>query len=144
MTAVQFHFNVQDRMTYACRLLRKALRTVDGISVVGNEDELEKLNLQLWAFEPTEFLPHVFVRSSSGRSAARDLTPLWLVPDLTLAPPSHSVLVNLRSEPVVSFEQFTRLVEVVSTRDDDREAARTRWRHYTKMGYAIEKFEVKT
>lgn len=131
-------------MTYTCRLLRKALRTVAGISVLGDEDELDKLNLQLWAFDPTEFLPHVLVRSRSPRSVAQDLTPLWLVPDLTLAPRGHSVLVNLSPDPVVSFEQFARLVEVVSTRDDDREAARSRWRHYTKMGYAIEKFEVKT
>ena len=27
MTEVQFHFNVPDRLVYACRLLRKALRS---------------------------------------------------------------------------------------------------------------------
>ncbi len=143
MTAIQFHFNVPDRTAYTCRLLRKALRTVTGISVLGENEELERLNLQLWTFEPTEFLPHVYLRSKAQHSHALLLTPLWLVTDLDLSPTEHSVLVNLGPEPVMATERYGRLVEIVSTNDDDREAARKRWRHYTKMGHAIEKFEVK-
>ena len=143
MTAIQFHFSVPDRLTYACRLLRKALRTVAGISVLGATEELERLNRQLWTFEATEFLPHVLVPSSEPPPSSHRVTPLWLLTDLSLAPLQHSVLVNLGSAPVLGLERFARLIEIVSTQEDDREDARLRWRHYTKFGYAIEKFEVK-
>ncbi len=142
MTAIQFHFNVSDRLAYACRLLRKALRTVSGISVLGEAEELARLNRQLWTFEPAEFLPHLLLRTGAPPAAQGDITPLWLLTDLVLSPPQHSVLVNLGAAPVSGFDRFARLVEVVSTQANDREAARSRWRHYAALGYAIEKFEV--
>jgi len=37
---------------------------------------------------------------------------------------------------------FERLVEIVSTDDGDRAAARARWKHYASRGYQIEKHEV--
>jgi DNA polymerase III subunit chi len=142
MTVIQFHFNAPDRVAYACRLLRKALRTVSGVSVLGQTDELERLNRQLWTFEPAEFLPHVLLRAGEPPAGPRSAAPIWLLADLALSPPQHPVLVNLGAALASGFERFDRLVEVVSTQADDREAARSRWRHYAGLGYAIEKFEV--
>jgi DNA polymerase-3 subunit chi len=54
----------------------------------------------------------------------------------------HDVLLNLGAEPPTGFESFERLVEIVSTDDDDRAAARARWKHYAARGYQIEQHEV--
>ena len=41
MTEIAFHFNVQDRIAYACRLLRKAYRSAAQVGVVGEAALLE-------------------------------------------------------------------------------------------------------
>ena len=142
MTELQFHFNVPDRLAYACRLLRKAMRKVAGISVLGDVGDMERLNRQLWSFESAEFLPHVFVRGDAAVAPALVRTPLWLLTDLAQLPAEHKVLVNLGAAPVRSVERFDRLVEIVSTDANDRDAARLRWRHYAGLGLPIQKFEV--
>ena len=142
MTEIQFHFNVPDRLAYACRLLRKAMRKVAGVSVVGDAGDLERLNRQLWSFEAAEFLPHVFVRGADEVAPRLAHTPLWLLTDLGRSPPEHKVLVNLGFAPVSEVDRFDRLVEIVSTDANDREAARLRWRHYAGLGLSIQKFEV--
>jgi DNA polymerase III subunit chi len=142
MTEIQFHFNVPDRLGYACRLLRKAMRKVSGISVLGEADEMERLNRQLWSFEPSEFLPHVLVRGADAVAPALAQTPLWLLTDLACSPSEHKVLVNLGAAPVSGLDRFDRLVEIVSTEENDRDAARLRWRHYAGLGMPIQKFEV--
>jgi DNA polymerase-3 subunit chi len=48
-----------------------------------------------------------------------------------------AVLVNIGDTFPDEFAQFERVIEVVSTRDDDRALARERWRHYTRLGYTI-------
>lgn len=142
MTSIQFHFNVPDRLAYACRLLRKATRKVSGITVLGDEAELERLNRQLWMFEPTEFLPHLLLKANQAVAAPLAATPVWLMTRVEQSPPQHTTLVNLGAEPVAGFERYERLVEIVSTDAQDRDAARARWRHYAAMGCSIEKFEV--
>lgn len=142
MTEVQFHFNVPDRLVYACRLLRKAMRKVAGISVFGDSGDMERLNRQLWSFEPTEFLPHVLVRGAEVAVPSVIQAPLWLLTDLAQSPADHKVLVNLGVDPVSGLDRFDRLVEIVSTEEHDRDAARRRWRHYAGLGLSIQKFEV--
>lgn len=141
MTRVSFHFNVPDRLDYACRLLRKATRQNARITVTGPGPALAELDRALWSFEPTEFIPHVMLREGEAlREVLRD-TPVCLAATLSGAP-HHEVLLNLGAEPPAGFETFERLIEIVSTDDDDRAAARARWKHYAARGYAIEKHEV--
>ena len=60
MTRVDFHFNVSDKIDYACRLIRK-IRRADQKAVVFCDDEarLRELDAALWNFAPLEFIPHV-------------------------------------------------------------------------------------
>ncbi|WP_280150378.1 DNA polymerase III subunit chi [Piscinibacter sp. XHJ-5] len=142
MTEVQFHFNVPDRLLYACRLLRKALRSgAAGVAVSGPGDTLGRLDRTLWTFEPQEFIPHVLLRGGETLAPRLRRTPIWLVERAELAA-HHPVLVHLGEEPAAGFESFGRLIEIVSTDDDERAAARRRWKHYAGRGYAIQKFEV--
>jgi DNA polymerase-3 subunit chi len=141
MTEIHFHFNVPDRMGYACRLLRKAVRSMSGgVTVSAPASTLARLDSALWTFEPQEFLPHVLVRSGEGVPPRLRRTPIWLVeqPD---AAAHHEVLVHLGDEPAAGFESFGRLIEIVSTDAAERESARRRWKHYAGRGYDIRKHE---
>jgi len=141
MTRVSFHFNVPHRLDYACRLLRKATRQNARITVTGPTPVLAELDRALWSFEPTEFIPHVLLRDGQALPERLGATPVCLAATLAGAP-HHDVLLNLGAEPPAGFESFERLIEIVSTDDEDRAAARARWKHYAARGYAIEKHEV--
>ena len=58
MTEVMFHFNVPDKLGYACRLLRKAYGAGSKVGVVADESTLQPLDTALWSFSAVEFLPH--------------------------------------------------------------------------------------
>lgn len=141
MTEVQFHFNVPDRLAYACRLLRKALRIgSSGVAVTAPAATLARLDRTLWTFEPGEFIPHVLVHGDGAPPPRLRRTPIWLVERAEQAA-HHPVLVHLGDAPAEGFESFPRLIEVVSTDAEEREAARARWKHYSARGYEIKKFE---
>lgn len=141
MTEVHFHFNVPDRLLYACRLLRKALRSASGVAVTAPPATLSRLDRTLWTFEPQEFIPHLLLRAGDTVPPRLARTPIWLVEEAEQGA-RHPVLVHLGDEPAVGFESFGRLIEIVSTDGDEREAARRRWKHYAARGYAIHRHEV--
>lgn len=47
------------------------------------------------------------------------------------------MLLNLGTQLPAGFEQYQRVIEVVSVDDEDRQQARGRWKHYTELGYTI-------
>lgn len=142
MTEVSFHFNVPDRTEYTCRLLRKATRQGAKVVVTGPGDVLSGLDRALWTFDPLEFLPHALLRANQPVPERLRDTPVWLLED-SAASVHHEVLLNLGHEPPAGFESFARLIEIVSTDEDDRIAARGRWKHYDSRGYTIVRHEVK-
>ena len=139
MTEVSFHFNLADRLDYACRLLRKVWRRGLRVAAVGPEPLLQELDRALWCFEPREFVPHAHLRQARSTVAAH--TAVWLAPATEGLPPA-SVLVNLGQEVPAGFERFERLIELVSREPADRQAARRRWKHYAERGYQIQTHEV--
>jgi DNA polymerase-3 subunit chi len=141
MTEVSFHFNVPDRTEYTCRLLRKALRKGAQVVVTGTPQVLSNLDRALWSFDPLEFVPHAMARPGHEIAARLRTTPVWLVADLAQAG-HHDVLVNLFDAAPAGFESFARVIEIVTPDENDRAAARQRWKHYASRGYAIEKHEV--
>lgn len=140
MTEISFHFNVPDRSAYACRLLRKATRRGARVAVTGTADLLGRLDRDLWAFDPVEFIPHLWLRAGQPVTERLRETPVWLVEEPNSAA-HHDVLVNLGERSPAGFESYARLIEIVSTAPDDRAAARTRWRHYADRGYPITRYE---
>ena len=141
MTVVEVHFNAQDALLYACRLLRKAVRQGSGVAVTAAGETLARLDLLLWSFDPIEFGPHLRLRGEAVVPPRLHATPVWLVEDAGRA--AHQpVLVNLGDQPPTGFESFPRLIEVVGIDPLDREAARERWKHYASRGYPISGREV--
>ncbi len=141
MTEVSFHFNVPERTAYACRLLRKALRSKARVVVTAPSEALAALDRALWAFDPMEFVPHLMAHPGQAVPDRLLATPIWLLEDASTAA-QHDVLVNLGRDAPRGFETFARLIEIVSTGDEERSAARLRWKHYAARGYPIQTHEV--
>ena len=133
MTEIAFHFNVPDKLHYSCRLLRKAYQSGAGVVVTGAQDVLDDLDRYLWTYAATEFLPHCPQGASAANLAASPIV-LSVHPEPS---PRHPVLINLGAPLPDGFEQFARLLEIVSHEPDDRLAARGRWKHYADRGYAM-------
>jgi DNA polymerase III subunit chi len=141
MTEVSFHFNVPDRMGYACRLLRKAVRRGARVVVAAPSQVLSALDRQLWVFEPLDFVPHVHAKPGQVPAARLQATPVWLT-ERVLEAPHQEVLLNLGDELVDGFETFERVIELVSTDGPDRQGGRARWKHYSDRGYVIARHDV--
>jgi len=64
VTRIDFHFNVDHRVHYACRVTRKA-RTAGKRMVVyaRSAERLAQYDASLWTFSALDFLPHVYVNS---------------------------------------------------------------------------------
>ncbi len=142
MPQVDFHTGVSDKLGFTCRLLRKAYRQGARVAVTGRADDLARLDVALWTFEPLEFVPHLRVRSAQageppgGQAVAPRLaaTPIWLLDD-TAASPHAEVLVNLGAEVAAGSERFARVIDVVSDDPEDVGAGRRRFADYRARGW---------
>ena len=141
MTEISFHFNVPSRNDYACRLLRKASRRAAPVAVTGPVDRLAELDRALWAIGPADFIAHAWARDAETVPPGLRGRIVWLAPE-PLAAPLHETLLNLGDAVPRGFETFERLIELVTTEEADRAAARDRWKGYAGRGYAIARHEV--
>ena len=137
MTEIEFHVNQADKLQYSCRLLRKAHRSGISAVVAAELEVLQQLDQLLWQFSATDFLPHCFI---AAPEATLKVTSILLVehPD---ACPLAEVLINLGRPVPAGFERFSRLIEIASTEEEDRLAARERWKHYQKRGYSLKRHD---
>jgi DNA polymerase III subunit chi len=134
---VEFHSGVADKLGAACGFLRKAQSAGATVVVCGDRATLDRLDVVLWTVDPLSFLPHVRVRGTSPAPPVLARTPTWLVDDpATVA--RREVLLNLGPEMVAGWDQFERVVEIVSVTPQDVDAGRRRWRQYgTRSGIEL-------
>lgn len=137
MTAIEFHVNQDDKLRYACRLLRKAYRMGTSTVVTAEPELLEQLDKMLWQFSSAEFLPHC---SSNSPAHTMAVTPIFLTGQLD-ACSADGVLINLGQSIAPGFERFERVIEVASSQQEDRQAARGRWKFYQERGYPLKRHE---
>ena len=136
---VAFHFNAPDKLDYACRFIRKALRHDARVTVVAPMAQLRQLSAKLWKYAGHEFLAHALQGDDAELLA---LAPVALV-EQAQASAHREVLLNLGLDMPQGFEAFAKVVEVVSSFDDeDRAQARVRWRAYQGAGHAIERHDL--
>jgi DNA polymerase-3 subunit chi len=132
MTRIDFYVEADDRLQVACRLAAKALAQKLRVLVYAPDGELAAaLDRLMWTTPAIGFVPHVM---AEHRLASE--TPVVIARgdgDL----PHDEVLLNLARESPPSFARFQRLVEIVSRAEDDRHAARERYRFYRDRGYEI-------
>jgi len=141
VTEVAFHFGAPDRLIYACRLLRKASASGARLLVHADAAMAAALDTALWGVGATDFVTHCDAQADAhmlSRSAVvlHSSGPIqWDA--------SRPVLINLADDVPQGFEQFQRVIEVVSTDEQDRNRARMRWKQYTECGYVISRHDLK-
>jgi DNA polymerase-3 subunit chi len=52
------------------------------------------------------------------------------------------VFVNLNPAIPSDLNDVSRLIEVVGPEEDDKSSARHRWKHYTQLGFHINRFDL--
>ena len=138
MTEIAFHFNMPDKLAYSCRLLRKIYLSGSTVAVTAEPDLLAELDMLLWSFSATEFVPHCMADALPETVVA---TPVVLVAPLA-GNFARGVLLNLGLGIPEGFEKFGRLIEVVSQSSDDVQAGRGRWRDYAGRGYDLKRHDL--
>ncbi len=136
MTEVDFYI-LKDKapqagMQFACRLAEKIFK--DGHQVYINTtsgQQLKQLDDLLWTFREGSFLPHAVCTSNEPEA-----TPILLGHAIEPEGPSD-VLVNLAEDIPAFFSRFSRVTELVSGDDTQREMARTRYKFYKDRGYTV-------
>ncbi|TWI64461.1 DNA polymerase III chi subunit [Pseudoduganella lurida] len=131
MTRIDFHTNVPDKILYACRLVRKAYGARNRIVVLAEDArQLAQLDDALWGFSATDFLPHAHVNDPLAPD-----TPIVLADSDGVELPQADLLVNLARRAPAQFENFPRLIEVVSTDEADVAAGRLRFVAYKRQEF---------
>ncbi len=136
---IEFHFNAPHKLNYACRLLRKGVSQGQRLFVVAEIDVLSRLDNALWALSPSDFISHCMGLDDAFAAAH---SAVVLAPELALLSGVHTA-VNLGPEVPAQFDQFQRLIEVVTDDPSDRAEARLRWKQYTDMGYNLIRHDLK-
>lgn len=137
MTRIDFYFDAEDKLQVACRLAAKAAQQKLRVLIYApDEAEAQRIDKMLWTWQATGFLPHCMTRSSLAAQ-----TPVLITHDPEDTP-HDEVLLNLHRAWPPAFSRFRRLVEIVGRDEEDREAARTRFRFYRDRGYEIAKHDL--
>lgn len=142
MSEIAFHFNAPDKLAYTCRLLRKALNSGARVAVRVPQVHLGTLDTMLWTFSTTEFLPHCTALAPAQQienSSVILLSETMQKPVLS----NQTILVNLCEDVFEDYDQFLRVIEVVSLDEADRQSARVRWKQYTQQGHNIQRHDLK-
>jgi DNA polymerase-3 subunit chi len=138
MTDIDGHYNIPDKVGYACRLLRKAVGAHGArLVVLADAAALDAIDRALWSMQPAEFIAHCRC-DAAAHVVSR--SPVLLAESGMAALPERPVLVNLAAEPPARLESFERLIDIVGSDDTDKQAGRARWRHYKDRGYTIRTF----
>ena len=137
---IDFHFNVDHCVAYACRVVRKARSAGKTVLVFCRDDERRsRLDLALWTFSALDFLPHVDLPSPLAA-----LTPIWL--SGSRLDSQRDLLLLLDDEPPPEFAswfpQFERVIDLVSVDQADRTLARRRFKVYRDAGFAAVAHEI--
>jgi DNA polymerase-3 subunit chi len=132
MTEILFYTHVEDRLQTACQLSAKALTRQMRVLILTIDAALtDKVSKLLWSMPAIGFYPHC---RASDKLAA--VTPI-IVDHVAEPLPHDQVLINLLRETPPVFSRFQRLIEIVGLDEDDRAAARERFRFYRDRGYDI-------
>jgi DNA polymerase-3 subunit chi len=132
MTQIDFYTHVGDKWHTACRLAAKAYARGLRVAVLCPDAEsAQRLDRMLWTSSSIGFIPHCF-----SQHALAPRTPVTIAYEDN-EPPHDEVLLNLRGTWPPMFSRFQRLIEIVSTDDNDRASARDRFKFYRDRGYEI-------
>ena len=136
MTRIDFYFNVANKSQLVVDLVQAALAKRRQVTIL-TTDELaaSQLSSDLWQTKPESFLPNV--RANALPAAATPVLIGLQSDNLSNDVMQDDMLINLTAVEPVFFSRFTQLVELVSDDEQDKMAARARFKFYRDRGYEI-------
>lgn len=139
MTSIDFHFNVVDKPGLLSALVQRALeRRQQVIIKTSHEQAAQDVSRSLWQHTQTSFLPHVLI----GQAAApADIEAPVLIHWGEAEMMYDEILINLAAQQPNGFSRFKRLVELVGMDEQEKIAARQRYKFYRDRGYSINHFD---
>lgn len=144
MTRVDFYVleDAADRARerFACRLVEKAWRLQHKIYLhAASAQEAQRVDELLWTFRDGSFVPHA-LESVELDDALAKATPVRIgagkEPGF-----DADLLINLDRAVPLFFSRFERVAEIVAG-EDDKAAARERFRFYRDRGYTLEYHQI--
>ena len=129
MTRVDFFFNVENKSKKLAELAEKITAKGHQLYIYAPEKQIaQALDDYLWAFTASSFLPH----------AMDTIEPSAILIESEAKNLLHDdVMVNFALEVPTFFSRFLRVIEIVSTDEADKVAARKRFKLYRDQGYDI-------
>ncbi|QWD80155.1 DNA polymerase III subunit chi [Polynucleobacter sp. MWH-Spelu-300-X4] len=150
MARIDFHSQVNNKSLYSCRLIRKIMASpsedlpMRNIVVVGSKEFLRQLDEQLWSFSASDFLPHAWGFDDFAAETPVVLVESFEADELDYLP-HGDVLIHVGRSLPKSVEnlaaRFPRIVEIVSTDEEDRLAGRERYKAYREQGHELHNFD---
>jgi DNA polymerase-3 subunit chi len=132
MTRIEFYFNVADKLAKATELCERAVAKGRQLTLFTQNDAMSSsLQQKLWQHSPTSFLPSAYPLDEISAHAPIivDAAGTHLIQD--------DILINLKTEHPPFFSRFRYLVELVGNDEDDKVAARQRYKFYRDRGYQV-------
>lgn len=142
MTRIDFYFNVVDKPQLLATLVQAALVKRRNVTVlardVGNATEI---SAGLWQQQAESFMPNVLVNHDVAALNTVGLDLVALTPVVIHwqenALLQDDMLINLTETEPTFFSRFTQLIELVGDDEQDKIAARARYKFYRDRGYEI-------
>lgn len=132
MTRIDFYTDANDRLLVVCRLAAKAIAQKLRVLIYAPEgDTAAAVDRLMWTTPAIGFVPHVMAEHLLAGE-----TPVVIARGADDVP-HDEVLVNLDRNWPPAFARFQRLIEIVTRDEDERAAARERYRFYRDRGYPI-------
>ena len=136
MTRIDFYFNVLDKQKIIADLVQSALKKRRQITIFAlDEIAASKVSADLWQIKPEYFLPNV--QSNNLHASKTPVVVGFQGDDSTHDLMQDDMLINLTAHEPIFFSRFTQLVELVSDDEQDKMAARARFKFYRDRGYEI-------
>lgn len=127
---ITFYFNIADGIAYAVQLVAALYQEHCAVAVSCADQPLaDRIDRELW-FRQQDFIPHVRCGSPIA-----DKTPIIIdvFPERTIRP----CCINL-SQHIFSPCPYEQVIEIVTQCQENRRAARVRYRQWQAAGYLIE------
>lgn len=132
MTRIDFYFNVANKQQLLAELVQGALNKRRKITVLANDAEsAREISANLWQQQVEGFMPNVLVDNAFALQ-----TPViihWQQNPLL----QDDMLINFAEIGPSFFSRFTQLVELVGDDEQDKVAARARYKFYRDRGYEV-------
>jgi len=118
----------RDWQNFLCRLVEKIYHKKHRVYLhAANKKDSEQIDEALWTYRDDSFVPHNLVGEGPSTTP-----PIQIgydkVPDQ-----QRDVLINLQPDTPSCFSQFRRILEIVPNQEEQKKAARKRYRYYREQ-----------